>query len=50
MQEKISWDLVEEEQLNPSIKRKMIWGKKVMVARMELKDGCLVPKHHHDND
>ena len=28
----------------------MIWGKKVMVARMELKDGCLVPKHHHHNE
>ena len=29
MQEKISWDLVEEEQLNPLIKRKMIWEKKL---------------------
>jgi hypothetical protein len=26
MLKKINWDSVEEEQLNPSIKRKMIWG------------------------
>ena len=50
MLEKINWDSVEEEQLNPLIKRKMIWGEKVMVARMELKDKCLVPHHHHDNE
>ena len=36
MLEKINWDSVEEEQLNPLIKRKMIWGEKVRVARMEL--------------
>ena len=29
MLEKINWDSVEEEQLNPSIKRKMIWGEKI---------------------
>ena len=50
MQEKISWDSVEEEQLNPSIKRKMIWGEKVMIARLELKDKCLVPQHQHENE
>ena len=50
MQENISWDSVEEEQLNPSIKRKMIWGEKVMIARLELKDKCLVPQHKHDNE
>ena len=50
MQEKISWDSVEEEQLNPSIKRKMIGGEKVMIARLELKDKCLVPQHKHENE
>ena len=50
MLNKISWDSVQEEQLNPSIKRKMIWGDKVMVAKLEMKDGCIVPQHQHENE
>jgi len=50
MLNKISWDSVQEEQLNPLIKRKMIWGDKVMVAKLEMKDGCIVPQHQHENE
>jgi len=47
MIEKINWENVPEEQVNPSMIRKMIWGEKIMVARMKFKDGFIVPLHHH---
>ena len=50
MLSKISWDSVEEEQVNPSIKRQMIWGEKIMISKLELKDGCIVPQHQHQNE
>jgi quercetin dioxygenase-like cupin family protein len=45
-----SWNSVELEVLNPLLQRQMIVGKDVMVARMALKQGCVVPLHHHHNE
>lgn len=50
MIQKINWDEVAEEQVNPSMKRKMIWGKQIMIARMQFKDGFVVPMHSHENE
>ena len=50
MENKVKWDAVELEQVSQSIKRKMIWGEHTMIARLEIKDGCLVPQHHHENE
>jgi len=50
MLEKINWDDVEEEQVNSKIKRKMIWGDKVMISKLELSDSCIVPQHEHENE
>ena len=50
MPQKISWDEVEEEQVNPSMKRKMIFGDQVMIAKMKFTDGFLVPLHNHENE
>ena len=47
MVEKINWDTVPEEQVNPSMKRRIITGEKMMIARMNFKDGFVVPLHHH---
>lgn len=47
---KVNWDDVPEEQVNPSMKRKMIWGEKIMIARMQFKDGFTVPMHSHENE
>ncbi len=47
MLEKINWDHVPEEEVNSSMKRKIITGEKVMVARMRFKDGFVVPLHSH---
>ena len=45
-----SWKDVELEQLNPLLDRQMITGDKVMLARVLLKKGCVVPEHSHDNE
>ena len=50
MVNKVNWDTVEWEQVSPSIKRKMIWGEHTMIARLEIKDGCVVPQHQHENE
>ena len=44
---KINWSAVPIEEVNPSMKRQIITGEKLMVARMHFKDGFLVPLHQH---
>ena len=50
MIQKINWSEVSEEQVNPSMKRKIIHGNKIMIAKMKFKDGFLVPLHSHENE
>ena len=50
MVEKISWENVEEEQVNPSMQRRMVYGKNIMISKMRFKDGFVVPLHHHENE
>jgi len=45
-----SWKDVELERLNPLLDRQMITGDKVMLARVLLKKGCVVPEHSHENE
>lgn len=47
---KVTWEEVPMEEVNPKMQRRMIYGEKVMVARMKFKDGFLVPLHHHENE
>ena len=47
MLQKVNWDEVPEEEVNPSMKRKMVWGEKIMIAKMKFKDGFVVPLHSH---
>lgn len=47
MIKKINWSNVPSEEVNPSMKRKIVSGEKLMIARMNFKDGFLVPLHHH---
>ncbi len=44
------WDDVELETLNPLLGRKMITGENLMLARVLLKKGCVVPEHSHVNE
>ena len=50
MVEKIIWDNVEEEQVNLSMKRRMVYGKNIMITKMRFKNGFVVPLHHHGNE
>lgn len=50
MIQKINWDEVPEEQVNPSMLRKMVYGDKVMIVKMKFKDGFVVPWHSHENE
>ena len=45
-----SWDKLPEERLNELLSRKIITGDRTMLAHIYLKKGCVVPKHHHENE
>jgi quercetin dioxygenase-like cupin family protein len=44
------WASVELEDLNPLLQRQFVVGGRVMLARVLLKAGCVVPLHHHYNE
>lgn len=44
------WSEVELETLNPLLQRQMLTGTNVMLARILLKKGCIVPMHSHHNE
>jgi quercetin dioxygenase-like cupin family protein len=46
----IPWESVPLEELNPLLQRQMVWGQQVMLARVLLKKGCIVPEHSHHNE
>ena len=45
-----SWDEVETEVMNTSLKRKVITGEKAMVAQVFIAKGGVVPEHHHESE
>lgn len=44
------WDKVEREVLTPVFERQLIVGQDVMLARILLRKGCVVPMHSHENE
>jgi quercetin dioxygenase-like cupin family protein len=46
----IAWRSVELEDLNPLLQRHFIVGQEIMLARVLLKKGCIVPTHSHHNE
>lgn len=46
----IPWSTVPLEDLNPLLQRQMVWGQEIMLARVLLKKGCVVPEHSHHNE
>ena len=46
----IAWSSVEVEALNPLLGRHFVVGQNVMLARVLLKKGCIVPEHSHHNE
>jgi quercetin dioxygenase-like cupin family protein len=46
----ISWNAIELEDLNPLLQRQIVVGGEIMVARVLLKKGCIIPLHSHHNE
>lgn len=46
----VKWADVELEQLNPLLQRQFIVGRDIMIARVLLKKGSVVPEHSHVNE
>ena len=46
----IPWHTVPLEDLNALLQRQMVWGQEIMLARVLLKKGCIVPLHSHHNE
>jgi quercetin dioxygenase-like cupin family protein len=43
----LNWDAIETETVNPKLRRKIVTGEKMTVARIYIDDGFLVPLHSH---
>jgi quercetin dioxygenase-like cupin family protein len=46
----IDWDSVPLESVNPNMKRRIVTGELMTVARINFDDGFLVPMHSHHNE
>src|SRR5215470_6485102 len=46
----VPWSSVEVESLNPLLGRHFVVGQNIMLARVLLKKGCIVPEHSHPNE
>jgi unsaturated pyranuronate lyase len=44
------WSDIELEKLNPLLDRQFVVGNDIMLARVLLKKGCVVPMHSHVNE
>ncbi|MGA9978127.1 MAG: cupin domain-containing protein [Candidatus Sulfotelmatobacter sp.] len=46
----IPWHAISLEELNPLLQRQFVVGQEVMLARVLLKKGCIIPEHSHHNE
>ena len=46
----IPWHTIPLEDLNPLLQRQFVVGQEIMMARVLLKKGCIVPEHSHHNE
>lgn len=46
----VPWSSVEVEPLNPLLGLQFVVGQNIMLARVLLKKGCIVPEHSHPNE
>ena len=44
------WSDVPTEKVTDLLSRKLITGDRMMIAQVFLKEGCVVPRHSHDNE
>jgi quercetin dioxygenase-like cupin family protein len=46
----VPWHTIPLEELNPLLQRQFVVGQEIMLARVLLKKGCVVPEHSHHNE
>jgi len=46
----VPWHTIPLEELNPRLQRQFVVGQEIMLARVLLKKGCIVPEHSHHNE
>jgi len=46
----VPWHTIPLEDLNPLLQRQFVVGQEIMLARVLLKKGCIVPEHSHRNE
>jgi unsaturated pyranuronate lyase len=46
----VPWHTIPLEALNPLLQRQFVVGQDIMLARVLLKKGCIVPEHSHHNE
>ena len=46
----VPWNTVDLEDLNPLLQRQFVVGQDIMVARVLMKKGCIIPLHSHYNE
>jgi len=46
----VPWQTVDLEDLNPLLQRQFVVGQDIMVARVLMKKGCIIPLHSHYNE
>jgi quercetin dioxygenase-like cupin family protein len=44
------WNDMPKETVNDKLDRRLITGKRMMLAHVYLKKGCVVPRHQHENE
>jgi quercetin dioxygenase-like cupin family protein len=44
------WDDLPKEELKPDLHRRLISTERLMLAHVYLEQGCLVPRHSHENE
>jgi quercetin dioxygenase-like cupin family protein len=44
------WDDMPKEPVSDLLSRRLITGERMMLAHVYLKQGCIVPKHSHENE
>jgi quercetin dioxygenase-like cupin family protein len=44
------WDDLPREELKPDLGRRLITTERMMLAHVYLEQGCIVPKHSHENE
>jgi quercetin dioxygenase-like cupin family protein len=46
----VPWSTIDLEDLNPLLQRQFVVGHDIMVARVLMKKGCIIPLHSHYNE